>query len=127
MEQDNDLIKLTELSNSMKTLLLIGLLCFVYPTGSNLFNFSRLEAKNNTLYWEVENERKFGQFFVQVKRVHTWVSFKVVNCKGEKGKVAYQIPVQTKAARTHFRVKYLDLAGKSIYSPEICHIASKKQ
>lgn len=111
----------------MKTLLFIGFLYLFSPQKNDLFNFSQLEAKNNTLFWEVENEQKFGQFFVQVKRVHTWVSFKVVNCKGEKGRVSYQIPIQTKAKRTHFRIKYLDLAGKSIYSPEVCHLKPEKK
>lgn len=95
------------------------------PASDMPFNFRSLQATPQSLDWQVQNEQRFGQFFVQVKRVHTWVSFKVVNCKGKAGTVSYSIPISPTEGRNHFRIKYLDVSGSSYYSPEVCYVGSK--
>lgn len=89
------------------------------------FNFRSISINQNALDWQVENEQPFGQFFVQKKRVHTWVSFKVVNCKGDAGLVSYSTPAKLTTGRNHFRIKYLDITGKSYYSPEVSYLKRK--
>lgn len=95
-----------------------SLLCLSLSTTSS-FHFKSIRAEQHTLSWQVANEQRFGQFFIQRKRTHTWVSFKVMNCKGEKGVVGYALPVMLQKGENHLRIKYLDLAGRSHYSPEV--------
>jgi hypothetical protein len=91
------------------------------------FRFSSINVDMNTMVWVTKGEKKFGQFFIQIKNNRTWIVEKVISCKGSAQQNVYTLPLTHRAGENIYRIKYLDVTGKYYYSPEIKFVSEGEQ
>lgn len=91
------------------------------------FRFSSIKVDINGLAWNTVGEKKFGQFFIQIKNNKTWIVEKVISCKGSATRNVYTLPLAHRAGENIYRIKYLDVSGKYYYSPEIKFVSEGEQ
>ncbi|WP_338767250.1 hypothetical protein WAF17_05450 [Bernardetia sp. ABR2-2B] len=91
------------------------------------FRFSSINVDMNTMIWVTRGEKKFGQFFIQIKNNRTWIVEKVISCKGSAQQNVYTLPLTHRGGENIYRIKYLDVTGKYYYSPEIKFVSEGEQ
>ncbi len=91
------------------------------------FRFSSINVDMTTMVWVTKGEKKFGQFFIQIKNNRTWIVEKVISCKGNAQQNIYRLPLNHNAGENIYRLKYLDVTGKYYYSPEIKFVSEGQQ
>ncbi len=91
------------------------------------FRFSSINVDMNTMVWVTGGEKKFGQFFIQIKNNRTWIVEKVISCKGNAQQNVYTLPLTHRGGENIYRIKYLDVTGKYYYSPEIKFVSEGQQ
>jgi len=91
------------------------------------FRFSSINVDMNAMVWITKGEKKFGQFFIQIKNNRTWIVEKVISCKGNASQNSYTLPLIHLAGENIYRIKYLDVSGKYYYSPEIKFVSEGEQ
>ncbi len=83
------------------------------------FQFVNIEATEQKIIWVTKGERKFAQFFFEAFKNNAWMVEKVFNCKGVQGNNVYDLPVTHNSGVNKYRIKYLEISGKTSYSPEV--------
>lgn len=91
------------------------------------FQFTSIEVTESKINWVSRGEKKFGQYFIESFKNNAWVVEKVYNCKGEAGNMVYNIDVSHGSGMNKYRVKYLEISGRSFYSPEISHYSESER
>ncbi len=85
------------------------------------FQFVFLDVDGGMLHWEVKGERKLGKYFVEKFEHNNWDLQQSVNGKGESGVNDYKVAVEHHAGSNRYRIKYLEVSGRSFYSAEVHH------
>lgn len=91
------------------------------------FQFMSTEATDAKLVWTTKGERKFGQYFLEAFKNNAWRVEKVMNCKAQTGNNIYEAPAAHNSGVNKYRIKYLEISGKSTYSPEMVYHSEEEQ
>ncbi len=91
------------------------------------FQFTSTEATETKLIWTTKGERKFGQYFLEIFKNNGWVVEKVMNCKAQVGNNIYEANTLHNSGTNKYRIKYLEISGKSSYSPEVVYISDEEK
>ena len=91
------------------------------------FTFTSYEPTENKLIWTTKGEKRFGQYFIECFRNNAWIVEKVINCKAQAGNNIYECPVLHNSGTNKYRIKYLEISGKSCYSPDIVYVSDEER
>jgi hypothetical protein len=91
------------------------------------FQFTSADPTDSKVIWTTKGEKKFGQYFVETFRNNVWVVEKVMNCKAQAGNNIYEANVLHNSGTNKYRIKYLEISGKSAYSKEIVYVSEEEQ
>lgn len=85
------------------------------------FHFEFLDVDDKRLYWQAKGEKKMGKYFIEKFEHNNWDLQQAVNGKGEDNLNEYSSNVWHHAGNNRYRIKYLDVSGRTYYSSEIVH------
>jgi hypothetical protein len=91
------------------------------------FQFTNIEATDDKLIWVTKGEKKFGQYFIEVFKNNVWAIDKVFNCKAQQGNNVYDVIVTHASGTNRYRIKYLEISGKSSYSQEVAFVSDTER
>jgi hypothetical protein len=82
------------------------------------FQFVSIELAPDKMVWSTKGEKKFSQFFIETFKNNVWIVEKSINCKGQAHSNSYEVNL-TATTEGKYRIKYLELNGKTTYSDEV--------
>jgi hypothetical protein len=91
------------------------------------FQFTSIDATDTKLVWTTKGEKRFGQYFLEAFKNNAWKVEKVLNCKAQAGNNIYEINASHSSGVNKYRIKYLEISGKSVYSPERVYESDAEQ
>ncbi len=91
------------------------------------FQFTNIEATDDKIIWVAKGEKKFGQYFIEVFKNNAWMIDKVFNCKAQQGNNVYDSPISHASGTNKYRIKYLEISGKSNYSQEVSFVSDAER
>jgi hypothetical protein len=90
------------------------------------FQFVFLNVDDHALHWQAKGEKKMGKYFVEKFEHNNWSMEQAVDGRGAPGGNEYRLPVRHHAGNNRYRIKYLEVSGRSYYSDEV-HIESARE
>jgi hypothetical protein len=90
------------------------------------FQFVFLDVDDNVLHWQVKGEKKLGKYFIEKFEHNNWSTEKAIDCKGHAGLNEYKEVVEHHTGVNRYRIKYLEISGKSYFSEETRHESAKE-
>lgn len=91
----------------------------------NEFQFTSLDINNDFINWVSKGEKKHSKYFIEKFEHNSWITEEVVECQGNAGNNVYKIDAPHHSGLNKYRVKYLDITGKSYYSQVVEFTAAK--
>lgn len=88
----------------------------VVRNNSNEFHFLSFSVMDNKINWSTKGEFSGCKMFVQQFTRGQWMNVKEIKGKGLSSKADYEISVTHHHGINKYRIKYLDLHGKVVYS-----------
>jgi len=80
------------------------------------FEFVTVSVTKESIIWSVKGEVNLGRYFVEVRRQGAWEVAATLSGKGKTNLTSYMAKVAHKSGDNEYRIKFLSLAGKVIYS-----------
>lgn len=83
------------------------------------FQFITAQSDNNSILWSTKGEYPNGTFEIeQLTKKKGWITFQIVDGKGEMHNNQYSIEPKHFPGENHYRLKYTSSEGKEFYSIE---------
>ncbi|MEN7551163.1 hypothetical protein AAG747_24790 [Rapidithrix thailandica] len=83
------------------------------------FKFLSIQKHGEEVSWIAQGEKKYGKYFIMKYEHNNWQVERAVSCKGEQGMQEYSVSVRQHSGVNRYKIKYLEVTGKIIHSPEI--------
>lgn len=83
------------------------------------FQFAFINIDGQVLHWQAKGEKKLGKYFIEKFEHNNWDIELAISGKGDPKDNEYKVPIEHHAGSNKYRVKYLEVSGRSYYSGEV--------
>ena len=91
------------------------------------FQFIFLDMDDHQIHWKSKGEKKLGKYFIEKFEHNTWQIERAVDGRGDPTANEYRKPVDHHAGENKYRLKYLEISGRTYYSEEIVFVSSREK
>lgn len=91
------------------------------------FQFIFLDIDDHQLHWKAKGEKKLGKYFIEKFEHNNWVIERAVDGRGDHHANEYRKPIDHHAGDNKYRLKYLEISGRTYYSEVITFYSQREK
>ena len=89
------------------------------------FQFIFLDIDDHQIHWKTKGEKPSGKFFIEKFEHNNWDTERAVDGRGDPATNEYRKPIDHHAGENKYRLKYLEISGRSYYSEVVTFMSEK--
>jgi len=91
------------------------------------FQFIFLELDDHQVHWKAKGEKKLGKYFIEKFEHNNWIIERAIDGRGDHNANEYRKPIDHHAGENKYRLKYLEISGKTYYSEVITYFSNREK